>query len=356
MILPLLCFLLLPQSDAQALSPDAVQHAKAGLAARQAGHLDEAIAEFRKVTELAPQFPAAFVNLGAAYLEKRNYADAIPALRRALELNDQLAGAHQMLGYALLAQGYAADAITQFEKAGDTDGLGVAQLKAGLYAEALPNLEAALRKHPGDPDLLYYAGRAAGLLGKQNIDTLIASQPDSARSHQALGDNLAALRRVPEAEHEYLEALRLRPGTPGIHLALGVLYSTAGDWVKAESEFAEEAHLQPGDAETAYRHGYALLQNGKASAAMAELNRSDKLRPDMPETLYALGKAAALDDKRQDALKAWKRLLAIEDRGPLAAQAHFGLATLYRKQGDTAAASKEMAEFDKLQASQKPAP
>jgi tetratricopeptide (TPR) repeat protein len=185
------------------------------------------------------------------------------------------------------------------------------------------------------------------------MDTLIATEPDAARAHQALAENLAALRRVPEAEKEYRAALRLRPDTTGIHMALGVLYSTAGDWAKAEPEFAEEARMQPGDSEAAYRHGYALLENGKTAEAFDELSRADKLRPDMPETLYALGKAASLLDKIDDALEAWKRLLAAEDRGSLAAQAHFGMAGLYRKHGDPAAAAREMAEFNKLQAEEK---
>lgn len=71
--------------------------------------------------------------------------------------------------------------------------------------------------------------------------------------------------------------------------------------------------------------------------------------PDMPETLYALGKAASLDNDTAAAEKAWMKLLRIEKSTPLAAQAHFGLAGLYRKQGRTEAAQHEMQEFQNLQ-------
>jgi ATP/maltotriose-dependent transcriptional regulator MalT len=70
----------------------------------------------------------------------------------------------------------------------------------------------------------------------------------------------------------------------------------------------------------------------------------------MPETLYALGKAAALDGDAAASERAWIGLLDIEKEGPLAAQAHFGLAGLYRKQGKTAEAEQQMQEFQKLQA------
>jgi len=339
----------------QSVSPQVIQHVQAAIAAQKQGRLDEAIAEFRKVTELAPNLPAAFMNLGAAYMQNRNYGAAIAPLKRALALNPDLTGAHQMLGYALLAQGYAAEAIPHFEKAGARDGMGIAQLEMGKLPEAIANLEAALNKRPNDPDLFYYLGRASGLLSKNTFDTLLSAYPDSARAHQALAENYAALRRTPEAEKEYREALRLRPDTPGIHLALGEVYAAASDWAKAEAEFRAEAKLQPGSAEAAYRLGSALLQQGKAPEARAELARADQLRPGMPETLYALGKAASLDGDATAAEKSWTSVIAIEKTGPLAAQAHFGLAGLYRKQGKMADGAREMQEFQKLQRPAAPA-
>ena len=54
------------------------------------------------------------------------------------------------------------------------------------------------------------------------------------------------------------------------------------------------------------------------------------LATDMPETLYSLGKAASLDGDKAAAEKAWLGVVALEKQGPIAAQAHFGLANLYR--------------------------
>jgi tetratricopeptide (TPR) repeat protein len=333
----------------QAVSPDVVQHAKAGLAAKQQGKLADAIVEFKKVTELAPDLPAGFVNLGAAYMDTKQYGEAIAPLERAIQLNPNLPGAEQMLGYALLSQGYPKQAIPHFEKAHAEDGLGIAQLETGNLAAAIANLESALAKHPNDPDLLYYLGRAAGLLSKDSFDALQANYPDSARAHQALGENYAVLRRIPEAEKEYEEALRLRPDARGIHLALGQLYAGAQQWPKAAEQFAAEVQLQPGSAEAAYRLGNALLEQGKIKEARTELARADHLRPDMPETLYALGEAASLDGDPAAAISAWNKVVALEKNSSLAAQAHFGLAKMYRQQGKSAEAQREMQEFQKLQ-------
>jgi tetratricopeptide (TPR) repeat protein len=323
---------------------------QAGIAADKQHQFDVAITEFRKVTELEPTYADGFVSLGQAYMEKHDFASAILPLKRALEVDSDLTPAHQLLGYALLAQGYAAQAIPHLQRVDDKTGLGIAQIQTGQLPEAVASLQAALATRPNDPDLLYYLGRASGLLSKQSIDTLLAAYPDSPRAHQAMAENYFVLRQMPEAEKEYREALRLRPDVPEVHLELGEVYAGAFQWAKAEEEFRVQTKLQPGNAEAAYRLGTALLEQGKAHEARAELLRADKLLPDMPETLYSLGKAASLDGDGAAAEKAWTRLLSIEKETALAAQAHFALANLYRKQGKTAAAQREMQEFQRLQA------
>jgi tetratricopeptide (TPR) repeat protein len=338
----------------QTISPEAAQHMQAAIAADKQGQFDVAIAEFRKVTELDPTFADGFISLGQAYLENHDLASAIAPLKRALELNPDSAPAHQLLGYALLAQGYAAQAIPHLQKVNDKTGLGIAEIQTGQLPEAIANLHAALAQRPNDPDLLYYIGRASGLLSKQAIDTLLAAYPDSPRAHQALAENYFVLRQMPEAEKEYRDALRLRPEIPEVHLELGEVYAGAFQWAKAEEEFRAETKLQPGNAEAAYRLGTTLLEQGKAHEARAELLRADKLLPDMPETLYSLGKAAALEGDAAAAEKNWTKLLSIEKESALAAQAHFGLAGLYRKQGKTEAAQHEMQEFQRLQGSNQP--
>jgi len=333
----------------QTLSPEAAQHMQAGIAADKQQQFDVAIAEFRKVTELEPTYADGFVSLGQAYMEKHDISSAIAPLKHALDVDPDLGPAHQLLGYALLAQGYAAQAIPHLLRVDDKTGLGIAEIQTGQLPEAVANLQAASAARPNDQDLLYYLGRASGLLSKQSIDTLLAAYPDSARAHQALAENYFVLRQMPEAEKEYREALRLRPDTPELHLELGEVYAGAFQWTKAEEEFRTQAKLQPGNAEAAYRLGTALLEQGKAHEARTELLRADKLMPDMPETLYSLGKAASLEGDAPAAEEAWTKLLSIEKESSLAAQAHFGLASLYRKQGKTAAAQHEMQEFQRLQ-------
>jgi len=333
----------------QAGAPAAMQHLQAGLEARKAHQIDVEIAEFRKAAESDPNLADAFVNLGSAYMEKHEYGAAIAPLKRALELSPDLPVAHQLIGYALLSQGYSAEAIPHLQRVGALDALGIAQIETNQLTEAVSSFTAALAQRPGDPDLLYYLGHASGLLSKDAIDTLLTTHPDSARAHQALAENYFVLRQMPQAEKEYLEALQLRPELPGLHLELGQVYANSAQWPKAEAEYRAECKLRPGNAEAAYRLGAALLQQGKAHEALPELKRSNELKPEMPETLYSLGKAASLVGDVATAEKTWLKVIEIEKTTSLAAQSHFGLAGLYRKQGKTAQAQREMQEFQKLQ-------
>ena len=333
----------------QTLSPEALPHLEAGRQAEKQAHFSVAIAEFRRVTELEPSFAEGFFDLGQACMEGHDYRAAIPPLKRALELKPNFAPAHRLLGYALLAQGYAEEAIPHLTQVQEQASLGIAQLESGKLAEAVANLQAALQKHPNDQDLLYYLARASGLLSKQSMDTMFAADPDSARSHQALGEKYFALRQMADAEKHFQEALRIRPDIPDVHLWLGHVYAATSRWPQAEEQFRAEATLQPGNAETSYRLGHALLQQGKAREAREELQRCNQLQPNMPETLYSLGKASVLAADAAAAEKAWTNLLNIEKAGPLAAQAHLGLAGLYRKQGKSGEADKELQEFRRLQ-------
>jgi tetratricopeptide (TPR) repeat protein len=338
-----------PSPQQRGISAEGAQHMQAGVDAHKQGNFSLAIEEFRKATQSDPKFPEAFLDLGQVYLETHEFEKAVKALNSALELDPELLPAHLQLGFTLLAQGYAEKAIPHLQKAQSVGALGIAYIAIGHYQEAIANLSAALAQRPGDTDILYYLARASGLLAKQTADQLMSTHPESARAHQAMGENYYVLRQMPQAEKELGEALKQRPDLPGLNLELGLVHAGAADWPKAEEAFRKEAKLQPGSAEAAYRLGSALLQEGKHHEARLELERADKLQPDMPETLYDLGKAASLEGDVGLAEKSWQRLLASESNTALAAQAHFGLAGLYRKQGKAAQSQQEMQAFQKLQ-------
>lgn len=332
------------------VTPELRQHVEAGLKAKQVGDLDTAAREFERVARLAPSLAAAHVNLGAVYLEQKDYARAIPALRKALELNPDLPGAEAMLGAALLAQGFSAEAIPHLEKSRSDGLLGVALLDVNRPRDALDRLEAALSRRPNDPDLVYYLAEAHERLARQLVARLRQEAPDSARARQLAAEAFAAAGNRDAAEKEYRAALAARSDLRGLHLALGELFLDAGDYAGAEPEFRAEAALAPGSAVAAYRLGQVLLNRGRPAEAIAELKRAAQLQPDMPETQVELGKALVSSGDLAAAEKLFLQVLNVERTSLLAQTAHFQLAQIYRKQGRDADADRELAEFRKLRA------
>jgi tetratricopeptide (TPR) repeat protein len=350
MIRYIICFCLAipPQLPEPQVSQEAAALVQAGAEAEHRHDLDAAISDYRRAAELAPSSAIVFLKLGNAYMQKRDFDAAIPPLKKAAELSSDALPVRQLLGFALLTRGYAAEAIPHLEAAHEFGALGIAQLQNNQPAEAVENLQRALAKSPGDPDLLYYLGRAGSAVSEQAVDLLLSSSPDSARSHQALGQNYFSMKMYDRAKQEYAKAVALRPDLPGVRLELGQVCAATSKWEEAEEQFRAEVAVQPGNAEAAYRLGDTLLQEGKMKEAVAELQRSSELRPDMPETLYALGRAATMSDPPL-AEKALGRLIELEKDTSLAGQAYLGLAEIHRKLGKTQTASEEMQEFRRIQ-------
>jgi tetratricopeptide (TPR) repeat protein len=400
MIAILSLLLLLPQG----LIPEAIEHAQAGAAARQKGDLDTAIAEFRKVTELQPALATGFENLGESLFRKGEIQPAIQALSRAVTLNSDLRSAQQTLGVAMLVQGDAAGAIPHLEKNPSPELLGQAYLEIGNLGNALFALDAAVKRQPKDPDVLYYYGKATETAALRAIaeskaeptdpgpdetsENLMAlesqlaksphdpamlakfgraaanasahafyeiqqSSPESARAHQVAAERLAVDGKLREAASQYAQALKLSPYSPGLHLDFARTLAALGDWEPALDEFRAECALRPASANAWFAAGSALLARDKTAEAFADLRRANEIRPHVPAILMALSRAAARTD---DTATEERALLDVLDANPsrdVAAEAHAALAAQYRRVGKTADADREAAEAERIRSAAK---
>lgn len=391
----------------QALTPEIIEHAQAGATAQKEGKWDVAIREFRKVIELQPDSVSGHANLGESYFQSGNYGAAIPELQRALQVNPNLMGTHQTLGVALLVQGSPEAALPHLEKTRTPELLGVAYLETERFGSAIMALQAALDRQPGDPDMLYYFGRATALASKRSLDQLtkinpelardgispdaerrlpkdvvelqkslakkpedpellaafsreagrasrqafdqlLESKPNSARAHQVLAERAVDSGRLSEAAKEYAESVRIAPYAPNVHLAFGDLLVTERDRANAVVQYRMETQLRPLSADAFYRLGSLLLQQGDVKVALEQLTRADRLRPNSPQILQELGRAAFAANDIARAEASWVKLLDIENTGGLAATAHFELAALYRHAGRPKEADRETAAYEQL--------
>jgi predicted O-linked N-acetylglucosamine transferase (SPINDLY family) len=211
------------------MTPDSpeVQN-KLGIALREGGYLDEAIAACRRALELRPRFPEAQVNLGAALAAQGRLDQAISAYRSAVEEKPGLPEAHNNLGNALRER--------------------------GNFDEAVAACRRALDLKPNFPE-----------------------------AHNNLGAALAGQRRLEEAVAAYRRALELQPGFPAAHNNLGAALSDRGRLDEAVAAYRRALELQPGFPAAHNNLGSALKDRGELDEAIAELRRAVHFRPDFSE-------------------------------------------------------------------------
>jgi DNA-binding winged helix-turn-helix (wHTH) protein/tetratricopeptide (TPR) repeat protein len=198
---------------------------------RTVNGLAKAITALERAIDIEPGFAAAYAELGLCKLtssgrgmidHRQSELDAARKLtKRALELDSQLP-----LAYA------AASAVASV----DWNWLG---------AETL--LQKGLSISPDDEYLLAYQSRMASIRGDLEIAItlglpLVEHRVTDGGLHHTMGGHYYRAGRYREAIDSYRHALRLSPGRPDTHMAIGRIRAIQGDPDAALREMALEPH------------------------------------------------------------------------------------------------------------------
>jgi protein O-GlcNAc transferase len=154
------------------------------------GQLDAAVASYRRVLEIKPDYAEAHTTLGVALRELGQIDGAVASYRRALEIKPDLAEAHSNLGIALQALGQLEDAVASYRRA--------LELKPD-FAEAYSNLGIAL-KDLGQLDNAVTSYHQA-----------LKIKPDFVEAHNNMGLALQELGQLDDAIASYRRALEIQP-------------------------------------------------------------------------------------------------------------------------------------------------
>jgi tetratricopeptide (TPR) repeat protein len=146
---------------------------EAGVAATNAGNLDEAIAKFNAVLADAPKCVECHTNIAGLHLRKKEYDQAEAAYKKALEVNPSSADAYNGLATIYNAQkkfDQAAEASAQAQKlaaaapggasASSVFNQGVIAWNASKIADAKKAFEEAIKIDPKLADAHYWLGMA----------------------------------------------------------------------------------------------------------------------------------------------------------------------------------------------------
>jgi tetratricopeptide (TPR) repeat protein len=245
---------------------------------------EEAIASYRKAIELDPNLFEARLNLGILLIQLKNPQAALQHLEKAaalkpdhlraqlyygralaltgqteraekqyqtvLRLDPRLASVHYDLGQLYLQQKRYQEALGSFQNAFERDAalsqaqLGMALATEGLKDEvnAVGHFEQYLAAHPDDLETRFHLARLYLELGKnqqayEGLQSVYRLKPETPGLAAALGDVSALLKKFPESEKFYRQALLAAPADPDLHRALGRTLLEEEKLSEAEVEF-----------------------------------------------------------------------------------------------------------------------
>src|SRR5207237_1528520 len=236
-----------------------------GLALKNQGQLDQAIAHYRRAINIWPDYVEAHYNLGGAYIEKGEFDQALAEYRRAIEIRPDEADSHNNYGSALRE-------LKQFDQA-------EAEYKRALslrpqYLDARLNLGS----------LLLQRGRTAEAIA--NLETARRLQPNDAATRVTLAFALIKNGQAMQAVAELNRWLQLTPDKVSALNSLAWLLATAAD--------------------DSVRDGKRAVQLGEAANALAG--------NDNPAILHTLAAAYAEAGRFDEALQTARRAMKLASR------------------------------------------
>jgi Flp pilus assembly protein TadD len=190
---------------ASELTPkDPEPHLSAGLLHERQKEFSDAEAEYKLVLALDSHSTdshstEAAIGLTNIYMKSGRLSEAEPMLRRLATERPDDAGIHLQLGRVLAAQSKKDDAITE--------------------------IQTALKLAPADSDAQreladLYTSAGKNDLAENTYRALVTTQPKDPELHRGLGQALLRQKKFPEAQQEFLTALRLKRDSPDLYVDL----------------------------------------------------------------------------------------------------------------------------------------
>jgi tetratricopeptide (TPR) repeat protein len=288
------------------------------------GHADAALPKLQKAARLAPRNPHIQFNLGLALLRTGKLSEAVAPLSKAKQDPSLNAEARFLLGVDYFEARKYAQAIAE-----------LTGLDGGSHAErVLYMLEESNR----------YSGQLEQ--AKQAFRALNERYPDSAWTHYLMATAYEGQQQMDNALAEYKQALKKDPSIPNVNFAIGYIY-----WRRQDTEEARkwlEIENRSGCHSLAnYFLGEIARSNKDEEKAQAYYRRSIACDPSYADAHLRLGMMLANQKRYTEAIQEFKSAIRLK---PEQSSAHYHLASLYRRLGQTANAKAEYDEVKRIQA------
>ncbi len=286
-----------------------------GILYARTDRIDKAIAEYQRALRLSPNDQPILLNLGIVYLKEELHSRALPYFQRVLAIDPRNRQARQLLDVCLLY--------------------------TGQVLPAIRDLKLLTQENPRDDELLFLLGFAYLKGGDsktaQAIFNRMFQTAQPARAQFLLGKASYEAAVFPRAEESFLEALRLDPHFPGIHLELGKVYISERRTDDAIKQLRQALNENPSNEEANYFLGSLLVRENQDEQGLAYLEEAKRLKPDSYGVYLYLGRAKLHLGQTAEAVTLLEKAVELN---PDDAGVQYTLARALKSSGQQTAATK----------------
>jgi len=225
----------------------------AGVQALKSGDLNSAEQVFSDALRHGINHPLVYHNLGVIAQQRGKHLEAVTRFRQALALQPNFGPSRLLLGSSLLALRRNAEAVQQLKRAvalmPEEPQAHVQLLRAYKSSDnwlaAVQECQKLVQLAPQEPEYSYQLGTAWAKLSGWSYSQITSINPNSARLHQALGQEYAIQEKYDLAIAAYRQAARADPKLPEIHLAMALIWLELKKLDDALGEVQLELKLAP---------------------------------------------------------------------------------------------------------------
>jgi tetratricopeptide (TPR) repeat protein len=308
------------------------------IALHQAGHVEQAIPEYRAYLAAHPENVDARSNLGAALATTGRYEDAVAEYRSALKGRPGDTRIRLNLALAFYKAGRISDAASELSALHAVNPanrqailvLADCWLQQGENQRVIELIAPIQKTEPDNLAFAYLLGTA--LLREKQIGPAqvlidrILRKGDSAEAHFLLGTAKMSALDFPGAIAEFENAAKLNPKLPDVYAFLGLAHRESGNLEAARADFQNELQQNPNEFESNLNLAVLLKEDQDYKGARKLLDRALRVRPGHAAALYQL---AAIDLATGNLDQARAGLEAIVSKEPKFLEAHISLAQVY---------------------------
>ena len=245
----------------------------AGVQALKAGDLDAAERIFTDALRQGTRNALVLHNLGVIAQERGNHREAVTRFQEAIRLQPSYGPSRLLLGSSLMALGKNDAALRELKRAivlmPDQPPARLELAKAyeasGNWIAAVEQLQKLVSLAPDNAEYSYQLGKALTKLSGWSLREIARLNPDSARLHQALGQEYAIQGKYEQALAAYQQAAQSDPKLPEIHLGMALILLELKRFDEALGQLELELSLVPDSKRAAETK--AKIETAKAASA-----------------------------------------------------------------------------------------